>query len=111
MELAKKHCVPCEGGIPPLSEGREEELLKEIRGWELVREGTHKLRKEFTFKDFKEAMDFVNRVAEIAEQEGHHPNICIFYNKVKLELWTHAIGGLHENDFVLAAKIEETLKS
>ena len=111
MQLAKKHCVPCEGGIPPLSEEEEDKYIRQVEGWELIREGTHRIKKRFVFKDFMEAMEFVNKVADIAEQEGHHPNICIFYNKVDIELWTHAIGGLHENDFILAAKIDEASKT
>ena len=72
--------------------------------WEVV--DNKKIRHEFKFKDFKEAMAFINKVAEIAESEGHHPDIHIFYNKVTIELWTHFIGGLHENDFIVASKIE-----
>jgi len=97
--------VPCEGGIPPLVEGKENEYLKEVEGWSLIREGIHRIKKEFYFEDFKEAMKFVNKVADLAEEEGHHPNIYIFYDEVVLELHTHAIKGLHLNDFVMAAKI------
>ena len=110
MDLTKKHCVPCEGGTPPLPENKEDELYKEIPTWLLLRDpGTtnvHKLRKQFKFKDFLEAIAFVNKVAPIAEAEGHHPDIYIFYNKVQLDLYTHAVGGLSENDFIMAAKID-----
>lgn len=104
MELTKKKCLPCEGGTKPLSKTESEKLLKEVSGWILVDEKI--IKKQFTFGDFKEAMKFVNRVAEIAESEGHHPDIKISWNKVTLELWTHAIGGLSENDFIVAAKID-----
>jgi len=98
--------VPCEGGIPPLSNKKEEESLKKLKGWSLLREGIHKIRKEFNFEDFSESMKFVNKVADIAESEDHHPDIYIYYDKVVLELHTHAIKGLHLNDFIVAAKIE-----
>lgn len=87
-----------------MSKTESEKLLKEVSGWILVDEKI--IKKQFTFGDFKEAMKFVNRVAEIAESEGHHPYIKISWNKVTLELWTHAIGGLSENDFIVAAKID-----
>lgn len=106
-ELAKKHCVPCEGGIPPMPNEDEDKYMKEVPTWTLDREGIHKIRKTFKFKDFKEAMRFVNEVARIAEVEGHHPNILIMYNRVQLELYTHAIQGLFENDFIMAAKIDQ----
>lgn len=105
MDLTQKHCVPCEGGIPPLLDQKEDELIKQIPSWILLRDGTHKIRCQFKFKNFKEAIAFVNKVAEIAESEGHHPDIYIFYNKVQLDLFTHAVGGLSENDFIMAAKI------
>ncbi len=105
MNLNKKHCVPCEGGIPPLSNEKEDELMKQIPDWLLVRDGTHKITRQFKFKNFIEAMKFVNEVADLAESEGHHPDIKIVYNKVRLDLFTHAVGGLSENDFIMAAKI------
>jgi len=122
--LIKQHCVPCEGGVAPL-EGKDLELLlKSVEGWELNNETLRQaqggsasasknqravsITKEFKFKDFVEAMKFVNTVAEIAEQEGHHPDIFISYNHVRFELTTHAIKGLSQNDFILAAKIDET---
>lgn len=84
----------------------EDRYIKEVPSWTLDLEGIHKIKKSFKFKDFNEAMRFVNEVARIAEEEGHHPNIYIFYNRVELELYTHAIKGLFENDFILAAKID-----
>ena len=104
MGLTKKKCVPCEAGTPPLEDEKINELLKQVSGWSL-KEGH--LFKKFKFKNFAEAMRFLNSVAQIAEQEGHHPDFCVHYNKVETEIWTHAINGLSENDFILAAKIDE----
>ena len=103
--LVNKKCVPCEGGTPPLSAEEIKNYLAELKdGWEVLE--SQKIIKEFKFKDFKQAMEFVNKVAGIAEQEGHHPDFAIHYNKVEIILWTHAVGGLSENDFILAAKID-----
>lgn len=104
MRLLEKKCIPCEGGVPPLTHEQIQPYLVEVPGWEVVENGK-KIKKEFRFKDFREAMAFVNRVAELAESESHHPDIAISYNRVGLALWTHAAGGLTENDFILAAKI------
>jgi 4a-hydroxytetrahydrobiopterin dehydratase len=104
MDLTQKKCVPCEAGTPPLDAGVILELAKNVPVWKII--DNKKLSREFKFKDFKEAMAFINRVAEIAETEGHHPDIYVFYNLVRLELSTHAVGGLSENDFILAAKID-----
>lgn len=105
--LVKRKCIPCENGNTPiLSKGRVETLLKEISEWMLVQEGIA-IEKKYTFKDFKESMKFVTLVAQIAEAEGHHPDILISYNKVTCTLSTHSIGGLTENDFIVAAKINE----
>ncbi len=103
MNLNKKHCVPCEGGTQPLKVDEAEKYLNDVPDWS-IKDGKS-IEREFRFKDFKEAVKFVNRVAKIAESEGHHPDIYIFYNRVTLSLSTHAIGGLSENDFILAAKI------
>lgn len=107
--MAKKHCVPCEGGTPPLPDEKEEELLKQVQNWSLVRDGTHKIVRQLKFEDFREALEFVNKVGKIAEEEQHHPDIKIVYNKVQLDLFTHAVGGLSENDFIVAAKIDQLL--
>ena len=113
MDLLNKKCVPCEGGAMPLTLPEIEKFMKQASGWTLTsdedpKEGIVNARifKEYKFKDFIGAVNFINLVADIAEEEGHHPDIEIHYNKVKLILWTHAIGGLSENDFILAAKID-----
>jgi 4a-hydroxytetrahydrobiopterin dehydratase len=108
-DLAARHCVPCRGGVAPLTEERARELLASTPGWKLEERGT-RLSRRFEFEDFRRAMDFVNRVADVAEEEGHHPDIAIHWNRVDLVLWTHKIGGLHENDFILAAKIARLLE-
>ncbi|HEX8221384.1 MAG TPA: 4a-hydroxytetrahydrobiopterin dehydratase [Chloroflexia bacterium] len=104
--LTRRHCVPCEAGTPPIPPQDAERLAAQVPGWEL-RPDEQKLVRRFKFKDFKEAMAFVNRVADLAEAEGHHPDIHVSWNRVRLELTTHAIKGLSENDFILAAKISE----
>jgi 4a-hydroxytetrahydrobiopterin dehydratase len=103
-DLAQKHCVACEKGMPPLTEGEALSLFEKTPGWELA---DNVLSRRFRFRDFREAMAFVNRVAVIAEEEGHHPDIHISWNRVRLELTTHAIKGLSENDFIMAAKVSE----
>lgn len=108
MDLTQIKCVPCEGGTPPLEKDKVEEYLKQTPGWELTNDGVQIFR-EFRFKDFKESITFVNKVAEIAEAEGHHPDIFISYSRVKFNLYTHAIGGLSQNDFILAAKIDQVV--
>ncbi|MBI2130343.1 4a-hydroxytetrahydrobiopterin dehydratase [Candidatus Woesearchaeota archaeon] len=107
-ELAKKKCVPCMGGVPPLK-GRELEQIygKLGNGWQLANE--HHIEKEYSFSSFREALDFTVKVGELAEEEGHHPEILLAFRKVKLTLWTHKIGGLTESDFVFAAKADEIL--
>lgn len=108
MTLAEKGCKPCKGETVPMSNDEATALLKKIIGWSLV---DGHLYKEFKFKDFMEAIGFVNNLAEVAEKEDHHPNISIQYNKVSIDLWTHAINGLSENDFILAAKMDKILLS
>lgn len=107
IPLLHKTCMPCEGGVQPFTEAQIKEYISQLKTeWEVVE--NKKIRRKFKFKDFKEAIAFVNKVAEIAEQEGHHPDMRVFgWNKVEIELSTHAIGGLSENDFILAAKIEQ----
>jgi len=102
MELHQKKCIPCESGGNSLSIDDVKKNLEIVPGWEL--EGKS-IEREFVFKDFKEAMKFVNTVADIAEEEGHHPDFHIHWNKVRLQLWTHSMNGLSENDFILASKI------
>ncbi len=106
-ELASLKCVPCRGNQPPLESEKVKLMLDAVPGWTKSPGEIDKIEKRFKFKDFKEAMVFVNNVAEIAEEEGHHPDIFIQWNKVTLTLWTHAIKGLFDNDFILAAKIDE----
>lgn len=104
-DLLHKRCVPCEGGIDPLSPGEVAEYLRLVEHWENLDD--RKIRKEYRFKDFAEALRFVNAAGEIAETEGHHPDLFLHaWNRVTVTLFTHAIGGLHLNDFVLAAKID-----
>ena len=95
--------------MPPLTPEQAAELVRETPGWKLERGGT-RLTRRFELADFAAAMGFVNRVAEVADEQGHHPDIAIHWNRVDLELWTHAIRGLHENDFILAAKIDRLLE-
>ncbi len=103
--LADKRCVPCAKGADPLKGKEIEEKRKELDpDWRVVDE--HHLEREFTFEDFRQALDFVNEVGELAEEQGHHPDIFLSYGKVKIQLWTHKIDGLHENDFIMAAKID-----
>ena len=105
-DLLKKVCISCEGkGIKPFDKAQADEYMTQVPGWTLS-EDIKRISKEYKFKDFIGAINFVNAVSEIAESEGHHPDIHIHYNKVLIELWTHAIGGLSENDFIVAAKID-----
>ncbi len=105
MDLTKKKCKPCEGGVPPLNPKEIAEFKKEISDdWSV--EKNSKIKKELLFVNYKATMDFVNKVAALAEEEGHHPVMHVFYAKVEIELWTHSINGLSENDFIMAAKID-----
>jgi 4a-hydroxytetrahydrobiopterin dehydratase len=103
-DLASKECVPCRGGVPPLKGVEISTLQSKLEGWEVVNE--HHLRKEYTFKDFKETLSFVNRVGDLAEQQWHHPDICFGWGHAEVTIWTHKIDGLTESDFILAAKID-----
>jgi 4a-hydroxytetrahydrobiopterin dehydratase len=103
-ELADKQCVPCKGGVPPLRGKELEKLQADLPKWTVTNE--HHLHREFRFPDFKQALEFVNRVGEIAENQGHHPDILLKWGKVEITLWTHKIDGLTESDFIMAAKIE-----
>ena len=103
--LVDRKCELCLGDDPPLATGHSGELLKELEdGWIIV--DNHHLTKLFKFDDFKQALDFVNRVGEVAEANGHHPEVQLSWGKVSLDIWTHVIGGLTENDFILAAKCD-----
>jgi 4a-hydroxytetrahydrobiopterin dehydratase len=102
--LAGKHCVPCHGGVPRLKGEETEPLLAQLEGWRIVEE--HHLSKEYKFKNFADALDFVNRVGRVAESEGHHPDIEFGWGYARLKIYTHAIDGLSESDFILAARID-----
>jgi 4a-hydroxytetrahydrobiopterin dehydratase len=129
-DLATKHCGPCTADTPPLAGEELERLLAQLSGWSVVAGsgggksgrggeagaagttgavGARRLEKQYRFPDFRQALAFVNRVGELAEQEGHHPDIELGWGRVKLTLWTHSIGGLSENDFILAAKADRAL--
>lgn len=103
--LAEKKCVPCEGGTPVLKDKALADLASQLDcGWRISAE--QHLEREYAFKDFREALDFTNRVGALAEAQGHHPDIYLAWGKVKLTLWTHSAGGLTESDFVFAAKVD-----
>jgi 4a-hydroxytetrahydrobiopterin dehydratase len=104
-ELAKKSCVPCKGGVPPLRGEALQALQQYVDEWDVVEE--HHIIKTFRFPDFVTALDFVNKVGTIAEEEGHHPDIYLTWGKVEITIWTHKISGLTESDFILAAKIDK----
>jgi len=106
-QLTQKKCKPCEGGVDPCTLDESRNQLAKLEGWELVKEGK-RIRKNWTVKNFMAGIEFFNRVAEVAEADGHHPDLHIEgYRNVSIEIWTHAIGGLSENDFILAAKIDQ----
>ena len=106
-ELVKKKCLPCEGGVDPYPLEEAKKQLKQLNGWRLTDDGK-RIRKEWIVKNFMAGIDFFNRCAEVAEDDNHHPDLHLEgYRNVRVELWTHAIGGLSENDFILAAKIDE----
>lgn len=103
-DLANQQCVPCRGGVPPLSAERQAELLKQLNGWTVER--GHHLTKAYAFPDFAQALAFVNRVGKMADEQGHHPDIYLTWGKVRVDIWTHKIDGLTESDFIFAAKTE-----
>jgi len=102
--LAQKDCVPCKGGHPPLTREQIAPLLKQLGGWNVERD--HHLSKTYTFPDFAKALAFVNRVGEMADKQGHHPDVYLAWGKARLDVWTHKIDGLTESDFVFAAKAD-----
>ncbi len=105
-QLAVKKCVPCEGGVPAYSPAEANEQVQKLPGWKLTDDG-QRIRREWTVKNFMAGINFFNEVARLAESEGHHPDVHLAgYRNVAIEIWTHAIGGLSENDFILAAKID-----
>jgi 4a-hydroxytetrahydrobiopterin dehydratase len=110
MQLNEKHCVPCEGGTPPLDDATAKKLLGEVKGWSL-RAGADagnpaQISKRYEFADFLGAMAFIDKMGALAEREGHHPDFCVHYSRVDVTLWTHAVRGLSENDFILASKLD-----
>ena len=104
MALADQTCVPCKGGVPPLTAAQIEPLLRQLAGWDAVE--NHHLKKRYTFPDFQQALNFVNRAGHIAEEQGHHPDILLAWGRAEVTIYTHKINGLTESDFVLAAKID-----
>ncbi|MGI9103537.1 MAG: 4a-hydroxytetrahydrobiopterin dehydratase [Terriglobales bacterium] len=107
-ELATLTCVPCQGGVAALKGKELDAMRRKLPGWDVVNE--HHLHRVYTFPDFKQALAFVNRVGDLAEQQGHHPDILLTWGKVEITIWTHKINGLTESDFILAAKIDTLYK-
>jgi len=109
LSLAEQKCIPCSGGVPPLAQDRAKALLRELDdGWSLNAAGH--LERAYRFENFAQAMAFANKVAEVAEDEGHHPDLHIAWGMCKVEIWTHKISGLTESDFYLAAKADRAFK-
>ena len=104
-QLADQQCVPCRGGLPPLKGSELEAFHKSVPGWSIVNE--HHITRAFSFPDFRKALDFVNRVGELAEEQGHHPDILLTWGKAEITVYTHSVSGLTESDFILAAKIDK----
>jgi 4a-hydroxytetrahydrobiopterin dehydratase len=108
-DLASKTCVPCKGGTPPLEGEELDELARQLPEWDVVDD--HHLRKVFRFRNFREALDFVNRVGELAEEQAHHPDIDFGWGRAGVTIFTHKIDGVTESDFILAAKVDRLLAS
>ena len=106
MSLSAKTCTPCQGGVEPLGRPEAERLLAETPDWQLT-DDARRIRREFKFRNFADAQAFVNKVGDLAEEQGHHPELSFGWGHAEVEIWTHKIGGLHENDFILAAKIDQ----
>lgn len=110
--LARFHCIPCRGGEPPLTQDEIAQLKPGAPDWEVVeRENILRLERVFKFKNFVQALEFTNRVGEVAEEEGHHPALLTEWGKVTVTWWTHKIKGLHRNDFIMAAKSDEVYQN
>jgi 4a-hydroxytetrahydrobiopterin dehydratase len=107
-DLATKTCVPCRGGVPPLKGAELASLQAQVDGWNVIEE--HHITRTFKFLDFRQALNFVNQVGNLAEEQGHHPDIFLAWGKVDVTIWTHKIDGLTESDFILAAKIDQLYK-
>jgi 4a-hydroxytetrahydrobiopterin dehydratase len=105
MDFTKKRCAPCDGGTPKKTPAEVDEALRSLAGWE-AREGKTRIHKQYRFQDFVQAMKFVNALAALAESEAHHPDFTVHWNTVDVTLWTHVVGGLSENDFIVAAKLD-----
>jgi 4a-hydroxytetrahydrobiopterin dehydratase len=103
--LSERDCVPCRGGVPPMGSPEIKTFAAQVPDWHVINE--HHLRRDYKFSNFRETLDFVDRVGELAEQQGHHPDICFGWGKAEITIWTHKIDGLTESDFVLAAKIDK----
>jgi 4a-hydroxytetrahydrobiopterin dehydratase len=111
-DLTQKKCVPCEGGMDPLTQEQEKMYHSAVPEWQIDRSGIHSISRKTQHKNFAMALEFVNKIGELAESEGHHPDISLHdFKFVTIVLYTHAIGGLSENDFIMAAKIDQFLKS
>jgi 4a-hydroxytetrahydrobiopterin dehydratase len=108
-DLSNKECVPCKGGVPPLKGEELTKMASQLPEWQVVEE--HHISRTYKFPDFKTALAFVNRVGDLAETIGHHPDIYFTWGKVRIDIWTHKINGLTESDFILGAKIDKLLKS
>jgi 4a-hydroxytetrahydrobiopterin dehydratase len=104
-DLAERQCVPCRGGVPPMKGDEIETLAAQVPGWQVVNE--HHLSRNYQFSNFRETLDFVNRIGALAEEQGHHPDICFGWGKAEVSIWTHKIDGLTESDFILAARIDK----
>jgi 4a-hydroxytetrahydrobiopterin dehydratase len=104
-DLAERQCIPCRGGVPALEGEDLRTLATQVSDWQVMDE--HHLQKSYRFSDFRATLDFVNRIGELAEAQGHHPDICFGWGKAEISIWTHKINGLTESDFILAAKIDK----
>ena len=108
-ELAKRQCIPCQGGVPPLTAAEVAPLKEQLdQAWQVI--DNHHLQNNYTFKNFAEALDYVNRVGSVAESQGHHPDLYLAWGKVGVKLWTHKIDGLTESDFIFAAKCDQVFQ-